>query len=265
MFLHPKGHVIDGDDVGLVICWDLGSAYAISKFGDLEMETKRWRGKKHLSVAELQKYRTGPIADAAEESHAAEHMSYTAVNAETIESRMKSEISNRGFTDGSRHGRSSDDTLESGYGRSLSHGSDDEGGGNYPRGVSLESATEMLLAWPPVGAGYAQPHASVLERRQDVILQNLRKRTVSIVALPVPHILVCCQSHWPENIFYFIKELRKPDLPNPPIVILHPSEPTAGQWGKVGIFEDVFFLKGSPIFELDLMRGGVLQAGPSPN
>jgi hypothetical protein len=58
-----------------------------------------------------------------------------------------------------------------------------------------------------------------------------------------------------------VKELRKLDQPNPPVVILYPGEPTAKEWGKVGIFEDVYFLKGSPIYELDLMRGGVLQAG----
>lgn len=128
--------------------------------------------------------------------------------------------------------------------------------------MSLERATELLLAWPPIGPAHVQPHAAVLERRQDVILQNLSERTVPVVALAVPHILVCCQSHWPDHIFFFVKELRKPHLPNPPIVILHPNDPSAEQWGKVGIFDDVFFLKGSPIYELDLMRGGVLQAGP---
>lgn len=125
----------------------------------------------------------------------------------------------------------------------------------------MERATELLLSWPPVGASFVQPHAAVLERRQDVILHNLSERTVPVVSLPAPHILVCCQSHWPDNIFYFVKELRRPEFANPPIVILHPNEPTATQWGKVGIFHDVFFLKGSPIYELDLMRGGVLQAG----
>lgn len=158
-----------------------------------------------------------------------------------------------------------------GYGRELkdnddpgsfnSNSSEDEGA--YPRGMSLEKATEMLLAWPPIGSTHAQPHESVLERRRDVIFQNLKERTVPVVSLKVPHILVCCQSHWPQHLFFFVKELRKLDQPNPPIVILYPNEPTARQWGKVGIFKDVFFLKGSPIYELDLMRGGVLQAGLS--
>jgi hypothetical protein len=135
--------------------------------------------------------------------------------------------------------------------------------GIYPRGMSLEKATEILLAWPPVRPTHVQPHPAVLERRRDVILQNLKDRTIPVVALNVPHILVCCQSNWPQDIFYFLKELRRPDLQNPPIVILHPDEPTANEWGRVGIFQDVFFLKGSPIYELDLMRGGVLQAGLS--
>ena len=158
--------------------------------------------------------------------------------------------------------------VNAGYGKSRSvdresdsfEDSDSEDEGSYPKGMSLEKATESLLAWPPIPA-HAHPHASVLERRADVILENLKKRTVPVVNLMKPHILVCCQSHWPQHIYYFLKELRKPNFPNPPIVILHPNDPTASQWGMVGIFEDVYFLKGSPLYELDLMRGGVLQAG----
>lgn len=160
-----------------------------------------------------------------------------------------------------------------GYGRDLKDGDDtgsfnsnsSEDEGVYPRGMSLEKATERLLAWPPIGSTHALPHAAVLERRRDVILQNLKERSIPVVSIRVPHVLVCCQSNWPQHLFYFVKELRKLEQPNPPIVILHPNEPTAKQWGKVGIFKDVFFLKGSPIYELDLMRGGVLQAGPSTN
>ncbi|KAG0616762.1 hypothetical protein M758_5G140500 [Ceratodon purpureus] len=304
VFLHPKGHIIDADDIGLVICWDLRTAYAISKFGDQDIEKKKWKKTKRLSTMELQKYRTGPIVDTHVTEHhpIAEHISYTAVNAESIESQLKSEICSRlskgsrhgieesrhggkqGSThgaqgsrhgaDGSRHGaegskHGSEDAIESGYGRELSNGNDpgpfssddsDNDEGIYPRGMSLEKATELLLAWPPLRPAHVQPHPAVLERRQDVILQNLKERTIPVVALNVPHILVCCQSNWPQHIFYFVKELRRPDYPNPPIVILHRNEPTAYEWGKVGIFENVFFLKGSPIYELDLMRGGVLQA-----
>lgn len=108
VFLHPKGHIIDANDIGLIICWDLHRAYAISKFGDQHIEKKKWRKSKRLSTMELQKYRTGPIVDTheAEHDHTAEHISYTAVNTESIESRMKSEICSRlseGTKRGSKH------------------------------------------------------------------------------------------------------------------------------------------------------------------
>lgn len=144
-----------------------------------------------------------------------------------------------------------------------SSSSEDEGA--YPKGMSLEKATERLLAWPPIGSAHSQPHAAVLERRRDAILQNLKERTVPVVGFKDPHILVCCQSNWPQHLFYFVRQLRRLHQPHPPIVILHDSQPTAKQWGKIGIFEDVFYLKGSPLYELDLMRGGVLHAGPSNN
>jgi hypothetical protein len=105
VFLHPKGHIIGADDIGLVICWDLHTAYAISKFGDQHIEKKKWRKTKGLSTIELQKYRTGPIVDThvAEHDRTAEHISYTAVNAESLESRMKSEICSR-LPEGTKHG-----------------------------------------------------------------------------------------------------------------------------------------------------------------
>jgi hypothetical protein len=111
VFLHPKGHIIESDDVGLVICWDLRSAYAISKFGDRQMQKKKWRNKKWKSSIELQKYRTGPIVDESERTRTAEHMSYTAVTEESLESRMKSEICSR-IPEGRENG--SDDAIESG-------------------------------------------------------------------------------------------------------------------------------------------------------
>lgn len=111
VFLHPKGHIIDPDDVGLVICWDLRSAYEISKFGDKHMQKKKWRKKKTLSSKELQKYRTGPIVDEYERNPHAEGMSYTSVNEISLESRMRSEICSR-LPEGSKHGNA--DALEAG-------------------------------------------------------------------------------------------------------------------------------------------------------
>lgn len=61
VLLHPKGHVLQPDDVGLVICWDLHSAYAISKFGDKHMAQRKWKKRKNISTFELQKYRRGPF------------------------------------------------------------------------------------------------------------------------------------------------------------------------------------------------------------
>lgn len=121
MFLHPKGHVIGADDVGLVICWDLGTAYAISQFGDHDStETKsklsklRRRKKSKLlqSTQELQKYRTGPVVDEEAEAEEQGSMSYTATdyNTESIEQRLRLEISNRGLPErSSRHGSSKHD------------------------------------------------------------------------------------------------------------------------------------------------------------
>lgn len=111
VFLHPKGHIIDADDVGLVICWDLRTAYDISKFGDKHMQKKKWRKKKMLSPKELQKYQTGPIVDEYERTQNAEHMSYTAVNEISLESQMRSEICSR-LPEGRK--QRNDDALEAG-------------------------------------------------------------------------------------------------------------------------------------------------------
>jgi potassium large conductance calcium-activated channel subfamily M alpha protein 1 len=126
--------------------------------------------------------------------------------------------------------------------------------------MSLEKEAEKLLTWPPLST-YGQPHPVVLERRADTILNDLKEKTLSIVEMAIPHILLCCQGTWPSHLFYFIKGLRQPKSHHLPIVILFPKDPSADQWGLLGIFKDVYLIKGSPTFELDLMRGGVLQAG----
>ncbi|KAL2612895.1 hypothetical protein R1flu_024587 [Riccia fluitans] len=126
---------------------------------------------------------------------------------------------------------------------------------SYPEGTSL--------VWPPQdlrNLRNQRPHPAVLDRMTHIILKNLEERTLSIVAFNTPHILVCCQAGWPMHLFYFLLELRKPGVSHPPVVILYPRVPTVKQWGTVGLFKGVFFLKGSPVYELDLMRGGVLQA-----
>ncbi|XP_024367760.1 uncharacterized protein [Physcomitrium patens] len=286
VFLHPKGRVIIADDVGLLLCPDLGTVFDVSGFDDKKSKGKKWipRKKRNFSSVQLQNYRTGPVVDEVEQSRATDPISYTAVDSESLESRMKTEIfswyesdesrhgsshgrkhgndgSRQGTNRGSKHGNGGrhgtdreskhaiEDSIEAGYGSKFSNGtrdvsrrhdsvslsdSDSEDEGLYPRGVSLEKATDLLLAWPPIGPNQVQPHASVLERRQDVILENLQARTVGVVSLNAPHILVCCQNDWPQEMFYLVKELRKPDMPKPPIVILYPDRPSAIEWGKRG-------------------------------
>eukprot|EP00249_Psilotum_nudum_P022094 c28369_g1_i3 orf=497-4030(-) len=124
---------------------------------------------------------------------------------------------------------------------------------------SLEEAVDMAMSWPPLQK-QERPDRAVLERRANLIQKNLEERTLPVVNLQAPHVLVCIQGAWPVNLFYFISSLRTVNLPNPPVVILHPKEPHACDWGCTGMFSEVYFVKGSPIFELDLVRAGVLQA-----
>lgn len=126
--------------------------------------------------------------------------------------------------------------------------------------LSLEEAVDVAMSWPPV-VKTVKPQQPVLERQTRQILENLAERTLHMVKLQDSHILLCIQGNWPVSLFYFIEQLRKPIVPNPPIVILHPNEPRTHDWGCVGLFEHVYFVKGSPIHELDLVRAGVLQAG----
>jgi hypothetical protein len=271
VLLHPKGHVIQPDDIGLVIAWDLHTAYAISKFEDKHLRKgilQKWpRSKPEVESVELQKFRTGPIIADNRDLQGVGGDLNPIVFPNSPDGRIKLETKLRSaicYTYDNNPEK--DDSVELGtfpgwdnhsVGSSSGRSSGD---GSYPKGMSLEKATEILLSWPPL-PHHGQPHPAVLERRADVILQNLQQRTIQVVELKVPHILVCLQCSWPQHIYYFLRELRKPGFPNPPIVILYPDEPNANQWGKVGIFEDTFFLKGSALYELDLMRGGILQAG----
>lgn len=129
---------------------------------------------------------------------------------------------------------------------------------------SLEEAVDIAMSWPPV-VKCTKPEQPVLERQTRKIFENLAERTLHMVKLQDAHILLCIQGTWPVSLFYFIEQLRKPIVPNPPIVILHPNDPKASDWGCVGLFEHVYFVKGSPIYELDLVRAGVLQAGGHPH
>ncbi|BFI29276.1 protein MpBK1 [Marchantia polymorpha subsp. ruderalis] len=124
---------------------------------------------------------------------------------------------------------------------------------------SLEEAIDLAMSWPPTNKHY-KPDPPILERRADDIMDHLQRFTLSMVKLNEPHILVCMQGPWPLNLFYFVSHSRTLFPKTTPIVILHPNQPTATDWGCVGMFEGVYFIRGSPIYELDLIRAGVLQA-----
>lgn len=125
---------------------------------------------------------------------------------------------------------------------------------------SLEEAVDMAMRWPPLVKN-VKPEQPILDRRTRRILENLKERTLYVVKRQSSHVLLCIQGKWPVSLFYFVAQLRTDVVPHSPIVILHPHEPDAADWGCVGLFEDVYFVKGSPVYELDLLRAGVMQAG----
>ncbi|GBG80526.1 hypothetical protein CBR_g30987 [Chara braunii] len=122
-----------------------------------------------------------------------------------------------------------------------------------------DSIVDMMLQWPPVYVP-GKPKPSVLEFNQEKIAANLQERTRSHISTDEAHVLVCCEGKWPRNLFYFIEHFRIPGLPNPPIVILSPNKPSTEQWGSIGLFKDVFYIKGSGTFDVDLHRARILQA-----
>jgi hypothetical protein len=129
--------------------------------------------------------------------------------------------------------------------------------------ITLEDAINMAMSWPPLQI-LDKPDPSIIERRRADVYKHLKTSTLNVVRLGHPHILVCIQGKWPSNLFYFVSQLRTSKMPNPPIVILHPNEPSMADWGCVGVFPHIYFVIGSPSYELDLLRAGVLQAGRYP-
>ncbi|GBG62829.1 Calcium-activated potassium channel subunit alpha-1 [Chara braunii] len=118
-----------------------------------------------------------------------------------------------------------------------------------------QEISERILAWPPkILPG--KPRLPVIATHENAICANLRERTVSSVKFQ-NHILVCCECQWPRNLYYFVDHLRLPGFPTPPIVILSPHEPKPEQWGCLGIFQDVFYIKGTATSKLDLFRAGL--------
>ena len=317
--LYPKGHIIEPEDIGLVISRNIKTAFAISNQGaqglqkrfcgqgiveksyheppdmieieqPVESVIDRWKRTGTVTTMNINRDSVNPIDNISNN----EDLCAFPLNPDgsyKLETQLRSVI-HESQLDGSN--TTSEDSTTTTIDSSKIH-TNNVGGSLIPswlnrhysnvaqasprstdtempttstinvvkksqHSISLESATEKLLTWPPLST-YGQPHPVVLERRADIILKDLKEKTLSIVELAEPHILLCCQGTWPNHLFYFIKGLRRPNHHHPPIVILFPLEPSSEQWGLVGIFKHVYLIKGSPIFELDLMRGGVLQAG----
>ncbi|KAH9312112.1 hypothetical protein KI387_027147, partial [Taxus chinensis] len=271
--LYPKGHQISSSDVGLVIAENLWAAEEVSKFG---------HQPSFLCWKQIRKYlysRSSEKKDPLQDSELLGNMKERRLL--QITKSMNFVTSDFSISYDNCRGKSSSESSgsltrprcrsehRSQIQKIISAGQEDNQlpsdspSHKYIAGLnrifSLEEAIDVATSWPP-SQKWEKPDPSVLERRVDVIMENLCCRTMSVIDLNVSHILLCIQGKWPINIFYFISHLRTPDLPNPPVVILHPREPVASEWGCAGMFEDVYFVKGSPLYELDLVRAGVMQA-----
>eukprot|EP00005_Dracoamoeba_jomungandri_P001345 CAMPEP_0174253074 /NCGR_PEP_ID=MMETSP0439-20130205/2464_1 /TAXON_ID=0 /ORGANISM="Stereomyxa ramosa, Strain Chinc5" /LENGTH=1132 /DNA_ID=CAMNT_0015333899 /DNA_START=23 /DNA_END=3421 /DNA_ORIENTATION=+ len=85
--------------------------------------------------------------------------------------------------------------------------------------------------------------------------QELTLADVSDAQFSTKHIAVIgC----PQGLVHFVTPLRSGHLKLRPIVILDTTKPT--QWKKIKHFEEVYFVKGSPLEVKDLLRAGVLTA-----
>ncbi|KAJ7570308.1 hypothetical protein O6H91_01G114300 [Diphasiastrum complanatum] len=245
VLLYPRGRKICSSDVGLVIAKDLCTAEKVSKFVSSSMDAEA-----PIQFSTLEKAQLPTIVTSTElESglHAASVSGRT-----RLDSGLQSRIS-KIFSSGSSGSRNRKQESHS------PENSLDDGSESKKMVCSLVEAIDMAMSWPPLEKS-AKPDPAVLEKREALILENLERNTMNVVNLESPHILLCIQGKWPHNLFYFVSHLRTTALHNFPIVILHPKKPTATDWGCVGCFPDVYFVKGSPVYELDLVRGGVLQA-----
>eukprot|EP01018_Ginkgo_biloba_P025839 Gb_05212 [translate_table: standard] len=239
--LYPKGRQISSSDVGLVIAEDLSAAEEVSKFGR-QVPCFCWKKICKLFSGGISNKKTGQKQD----SELLEEVKKLRLP-QIMVPLMKNEFSIRSDDcKGALRSGGCGNLVSSGHrseyqsqirkiisathdksklGDSPSH-KDISGGAK--RVASLEAAIDIAMSWPPVQK-WEKPDPPVLERRANDIMENLSNRTI---------------------------HLRRPGLPNMQIVILHPNEPVVSDWGCVGMFEDVYFVKGSPLYELDLVRAG---------
>ncbi|XP_024525362.1 calcium-activated potassium channel subunit alpha-1 isoform X2 [Selaginella moellendorffii] len=225
--LYPRGRILDPCDVGLVIASDLAAAEQVSKFG-------------------LPVHQACPYLDFSQDLKIA------------MDDMVLQQVKNRWkeFRRNEEKWKSTNNTfgsLREGLKKNLAAWSS-----RKTTVTSLEDAIEAATRWPPLKLD--KPDPPVLARRAQIIQAHLQSNTMNVVRLPSPHILVCIEGMWPVNLFYFVSNLRINNVLNLPVVILHPNEPTAAQWGCVGLFSDVYFVQGTALYELDLIRAGVLQA-----
>lgn len=272
--LYPRGRQISSSDVGLVIAEDLWAAEEVSKFGRQvsflcsmqKLSSCRSSNGKFDQIQdselleEVKKRRLIQITRSLDTNE-------TDFSISSDHSTGKSSSGGSGslISSGYRSGHQSkiQNIISASHDQSQSLDSSlidtDIPVGTKKHIFSLEEAIDIAMSWPPPQK-WEKPEPPVLERNANVIMENLSNRTMLVVNLNAPHILLCIQGKWPVNIFYLISHLRMPSLPNPPVVILHPRELGSSDWGCVGMFEDVYFIKGSPLYELDLLRAGVMQA-----
>ncbi|KAL2636366.1 hypothetical protein R1flu_007845 [Riccia fluitans] len=265
--LFPKGRVIRQRDVGMVIAKNLKIAENVSKFAKSKTTFSNpmrrsactsCLNQSHLSDQDVLDLVKSKRFNLAQDANVGNTVSTTSAY-DLIRERKSSDLT-RGFLD-------SVNNLQSRFTSFLSPTASNAATApgeifaqrESMNTTSLEQAIDVAMSWPPCDKQHI-PVPPILERRADKILAHLQKLTLSLVKLSEPHILLCIQGPWPSNLFYFISHSRTLLPSSTPIVILHPFQPTAAEWGCVGMFEGVYFIRGSPIYELDLVRAGVLQA-----
>jgi len=280
VLLCPIGRTIQVTDVGLVIAKNLEAAEALSKFSrschaeehsDIPNHATM---TSHCASYKMQTRPSGPRSmslNTAEETTLLPGMTTTTFGEVELidveESRIEcllnlpnppEEVSER------QRGRQSHNLklLEPSIQLNGKGSSKSSFAVNVHHAESLEEMMNFAMSWPPLQKD-TKPEQPVLEQQTQKIQANLDERKLHIVKLQEPHILLCIQGRWPVSLFYFMQLLRTPAMLNSPIVILHPNDPKIADWGCVGLFAHVYFVKGSPLYELDLLRAGVMQAGAS--
>ncbi|KAI5056590.1 hypothetical protein GOP47_0028408, partial [Adiantum capillus-veneris] len=271
--LFPRRRILMSSDIGLVIAEDLAIAEKVSMYGKHSLPswatniykschndftTSRDRGNLLIhdvrqKRSKTDEYRSGPNSSGSGKRREKNHQGSFGLMSSGHKAELQTQL--REIVCASTLGPNG--TLAP-LEETHDEESNQQTGDENPKVYSLQEAVDLITQWPPLKL--EKPDYSVLRKRAATIRKNLEERTMTFVNLDRPHVLLCVQGKWPMNLFYFVEQLRTPFLPKPPIVIMHLDTPNATDWGCVGMFDDVYFLRGSPIYEIDLLRAGVLQA-----